>query len=104
MVVLFLRLPTAFLPHEDQGFLFAQVQAPVGATQERTMKVDRGGREALPRDEKDAVNSLFTVQGFSFGGSGQNTGIAFVNLKDWSERKSPEHGRAGGRRARHGRA
>ena len=90
MVVLFLRLPTAFLPHEDQGVLFTQVQAPVGATQERTMEVMKTIETHFLETEKDAVKSLFTVQGFSFGGTGQNTGVAFVSLKDWSERTRPD--------------
>ena len=89
MGVLFARLPTSFLPAEDQGFLFSMVQTPVGATQERTMKVIEQVERHFLEDEKATVDSLFTVQGFSFGGSGQNSGIAFVNLKDWSERKSP---------------
>ncbi len=103
MVVLFLRIPTAFLPAEDQGVLFAQVQAPVGATQERTMEVMKQIESHFLDTEKEAVVSLFTVQGFSFGGVGQNTGVAFVSLKDWSERQSPEQsvqavaGRAMGR-------
>ena len=90
MGLLFARLPSSFLPAEDQGFLFSMVQTPVGATQERTMKVIERVERHFLEDEKDTVDSLFTVQGFSFGGSGQNNGIAFVNLKDWSERKSPE--------------
>ena len=92
MVFLFLRLPTAFLPAEDQGVLFTQVQAPVGATQDRTMEVMRKIERHFLDNEKDAVNSIFTVQGFSFGGSGQNTGIAFVSLKDWAERKGANLG------------
>ena len=74
MVFLFLRLPTAFLPAEDQGVLFTQVQAPVGATQERTMEVMQKIERHFLDNEKDAVDSVFAVQGFSFGGSGQNTG------------------------------
>jgi multidrug efflux pump len=92
MVVLFLRLPTAFLPAEDQGVLFAQVQAPVGATQERTMAVMHKIEHHILENEKEAVNSVFTVQGFSFGGSGQNSGVAFMSLKDWSERESDHLG------------
>ncbi|MFL5353376.1 efflux RND transporter permease subunit [Archangium sp.] len=92
MGVLFARLPTSFLPSEDQGFLFSMVQTPVGATQERTMKVIERMERHFLEDEKATVDSLFSVQGFSFGGSGQNSGIAFINLKDWSERKSPELG------------
>ncbi|HMN74987.1 MAG TPA: efflux RND transporter permease subunit [Burkholderiaceae bacterium] len=90
MVYMFLRLPTAFLPQEDQGVLFAQVLAPVGATQQRTDAVMRKMEQHFLAEEKGTVESLFTVQGFSFGGSGQNTGIAFVSLKDWSQRQSPE--------------
>jgi multidrug efflux pump len=92
MVFLFLRLPTSFLPAEDQGVLFTQVQAPVGATQQRTMEVIRRIEQHFLDNEKRTVSSLFTVQGFSFGGSGQNTGIAFVSLKDWSERKGADLG------------
>jgi multidrug efflux pump len=88
MVFFFLRLPTAFLPAEDQGILFAQVQAPVGATQQRTMQVMEKIERHFLDNEKDALKSIFTVQGFSFGGSGQNTGIAFVSLTDWSEREA----------------
>ena len=91
MVVLFLRLPTAFLPDEDQGILFSLIQAPVGATQERTMgAIEQVERHFLSDAESESVRSLFTVQGFSFGGGGQNTGIAFVKLEDWEERTAPE--------------
>jgi multidrug efflux pump len=80
------RLPTSFLPDEDQGILFTQVVLPPGATQERTLAVLRQIERHYLQDEKDAVQSLFTVAGFSFSGSGQNAGIAFVRMKDWSER------------------
>jgi len=92
MVVLFIRLPTAFLPEEDQGVLFAQVQGPVGATQQRTLAVMREVEKHFLENEKDTVTSLFTVQGFSFGGFGQNNGMAFINMKDWDERSSAELG------------
>jgi len=92
MAVLFLRLPTAFLPQEDQGWLMAQVMAPAGATQQRTMDSIYAVERHFLEDEKDTVRSIFTVQGFSFSGSGQNAGIAWVDLKDWSERKSKELG------------
>src|SRR5690606_27445327 len=92
MLVLFMRLPTSFLPDEDQGVLFVQVQAPVGATQERTMRVMEQIEEYFLNHEKEAVESIFTVQGFSFGGAGQNTGIAFVKMRDWDERPSEELG------------
>ncbi len=92
MAVLFLRLPTAFLPQEDQGWLMAQIMTPAGATQERTMNSIYAVERHFLENEKDTVRSVFTVQGFSFSGSGQNAGIAWVNLKDWSERKSKELG------------
>jgi multidrug efflux pump len=92
MVVMFMRLPTSFLPDEDQGVLFVQVQAPVGATQARTMSVIRKVEDHFRENEKDAVAAVFSVQGFSFGGAGQNSGIAFVNLKDWDERPGEELG------------
>ena len=90
MVVLFARLPTSFLPDEDQGILFTQVQLPAGATLERTLKVLDTVENHFLNDEKEAVNSLFTVAGFSFGGSGQNMGFGFVQLKDWEERNRPD--------------
>ncbi len=86
MVFMFLRLPTSFLPDEDQGVLFVQIQAPVGATQARTMHVIEEVEQYFLNNEKEAVESVFAVQGFSFGGTGQNTGIAFVKLRDWDER------------------
>jgi multidrug efflux pump len=87
MAVLFKRLPSAFLPAEDQGVLFAQVMAPVGATQERTMAIIQQVEKHFLENEKEAVSDLFTIQGFSFGGAGQNNGMAFVKLRDWDERK-----------------
>ncbi len=86
MGVLFLRLPSAFLPGEDQGNIISQVMAPVGSTQERTMQsIEKVERHFL-ENEKEAVTSVFAVQGFSFGGGGQNTGSLFINLKPWDER------------------
>ncbi|HDS1674450.1 TPA: multidrug efflux RND transporter permease subunit SmeE, partial [Stenotrophomonas maltophilia] len=86
MGVLFVRLPSSFLPNEDQGVLMALVQAPVGATQERTLESIAALENHFLQNEKDAVDSVFSVQGFSFAGMGQNAGMAFVKLKDWSER------------------
>ena len=88
MGVLFARLPSSFLPQEDQGYLLAQVSTPVGATQQRTMQSIEKVEQHFLENEKDAVKAVFTVQGFSFSGTGQNAGIAWVNLKDWSQRKS----------------
>ena len=90
MGFLFVRLPTAFLPEEDQGFLFAQVQLPAGATQERTVKVLEQVEHHFLEDQKEAVGQIFTVAGFSFAGTGQNNGIAFINLRDWSLRQRPD--------------
>ena len=87
LVFIFMRLPTSFLPEEDQGILFTQIQLPTGATQERTLKVIEQVEDHFMNSEKDNVASVFAVAGFSFGGNGQNTGIAFVRLKDWSLRK-----------------
>ncbi|OZI44952.1 hydrophobe/amphiphile efflux-1 family RND transporter [Bordetella genomosp. 5] len=86
MVWMFTRIPTAFLPEEDQGILFAQVQAPAGATAERTRESIDKAVKYLLEDEKDAVTSVFAVSGFSFGGRGQNAAILFVKLRDWGDR------------------
>jgi multidrug efflux pump len=90
MVFLFHRLPTAFLPDEDQGFLICQVQLPPGATVDRTIKVIRKLEKHFMEDEKQTVEGVITVTGFSFAGRGQNMGLAFVKLKDWGLRKSPD--------------
>lgn len=83
---LFTRLPTSFLPDEDQGIMFTQMSLPVGATKERSIGVMDQIEKHYMEDEKDTVRSVFSVIGFSFSGRGQNNGIAFVGLKDWSER------------------
>jgi multidrug efflux pump len=83
---LFTRLPGSFLPSEDQGFAFVVVQLPPGATMQRTNKVLDKVRHILRRDP--AVDGVFQVTGFSFMGSGENAGMAFVRLKDWSKRKA----------------
>jgi multidrug efflux pump len=88
MGLLFLRLPTAFLPDEDQGYLFTLLQTPVGATLARTERALDQVEDYFLNQEKAAVASVFTVAGFSFSGSGQNAGIGFVLLKDWEQRKS----------------
>jgi len=86
MAFLFIRLPTAFLPDEDQGLIFTLVQLPAGATQERTLETMQKVEDYYLTQEKDTVASVFAITGFSFAGSGQNMGLAFVRLKDWSER------------------
>ncbi len=83
--LVYLRLPTSFLPNEDQGNLVINVQLPPGATQERTRAVmEQVEGFMLSQPE---VKSMVGVLGFSFSGQGQNAGLAFVTLKDWSERK-----------------
>ena len=83
---LFTRLPTSFLPDEDQGIMFTQMTLPVGATKERSIGVMNQIEKHYMENEKDTVRSVFSVIGFSFSGRGQNNGIAFVGLKDWSDR------------------
>ena len=90
MVFFFLRLPTAFLPDEDQGFIICQVQLPAGATQERTIKVIEQLEHHFLENEKKSVEAIITVAGFSFAGRGQNMGLAFVRLKDWKLRQTPD--------------
>jgi len=90
MVFLFLRLPTAFLPDEDQGFIICQIQLPAGATMERTLKVIEQVERHFQEKEQKTVDAVITVAGFSFAGRGQNMGLAFVRLKDWKLRKTPD--------------
>ncbi|MEE3923533.1 efflux RND transporter permease subunit [Pseudomonas viridiflava] len=82
----FSKLPVGFLPDEDQGTLFALIQLPPGATEKRTDEVLRRVEQHFMVDEKNAVSGVFTVSGFSFAGSGQNIGLAFVKLRPWNER------------------
>ncbi|MGW8193605.1 MAG: efflux RND transporter permease subunit [Desulforhopalus sp.] len=90
MAYLFTKLPTSFLPTEDQGVFLSMVQLPTGATQERTQVVlDQVSNYYLTR-EKENVDKVFSVNGFSFAGTGQNMGMVFVRLKDWSERTRPD--------------
>ncbi|MCR3691767.1 efflux RND transporter permease subunit [Citrobacter freundii] len=91
MAVLFMRLPTSFLPEEDQGVFMTMIQLPAGATQERTQKVLDQVTQYYLTNEKANVESVFTVNGFSFSGQGQNSGLAFVSLKPWNERSGEEN-------------
>ena len=84
MVLMFTKIPTSFLPEEDQGILFTIVQLPPGATEERTNLVLDQIADHFKKDP--AVESAFTVSGFSFSGPGQNAGMAFVRLKDFEKR------------------
>ena len=86
MLLLFMRLPSSFLPNEDQGILMAMINAPVGSTQERTLESIYKLEDHFLNNEKNAVESVFSVQGFSFSGSAQNSGMAFIKLKEWDQR------------------
>jgi len=90
MGFLFLRMPTAYLPDEDQGILIVQAMLPANSTLEQTKKVLDGVKDHFLKDEKDAVESIMTISGFSLSGRGQNSGLAFVMLKDWNLRKRPD--------------
>ena len=83
------KLPTSFVPEEDQGVMMAMVMLPTGATQERTEAVMTQIQDYFKQNEDRNVASVFTISGFSFAGSGQNMGMAFVKFKDWSERTDP---------------
>ena len=90
LVGLYKALPSSFLPDEDQGVVMTLVQLPPSASLERTDKVITTMTDYFMNKEKEHVESIFTVSGFSFTGVGQNAGLAFIKLKDWSERTSPE--------------
>src|SRR6478752_6336177 len=85
VVIAYLRVPTSFLPQEDQGNIIVNVQLPPGATQERTLDVMKQVERFILKQPE--VQSMVGVMGFSFSGQGQNAGLAFVTLKDWKERK-----------------
>lgn len=87
---LYARMPSAFLPDEDQGILILQAVLPSGATQERTREVLKQVEAHFLEHEGEAVQELITVAGFSFSGQGQNMAIGFVRLKDWEERNRPD--------------
>ncbi|HTK79895.1 MAG TPA: efflux RND transporter permease subunit [Rhizomicrobium sp.] len=89
--VLFFVLPTGFLPEEDQGYILAQFTLPVGAQQSRTVAVAKQVEHHFLVDEKANVAHMFSVSGFSFVGSGQNVGLAFILLKNWSERSGSQN-------------
>ena len=93
LAVLFLRLPTGFLPTEDQGSAIVQFRLPAGATQGRTVQAQQAVEKYFFGNERSNVAVMFTVSGGGGGGvSGQNTGQGFINFTDWSERKGEENG------------
>ncbi len=86
MIFLFTRIPSSFLPEEDQGVLFSQVTTPPGTPAQRTQQVIDRMRDYMLKDESGAVSSVFTVTGFNFAGRSQNSGMGFVMLKPWDQR------------------
>jgi HAE1 family hydrophobic/amphiphilic exporter-1 len=90
MVVLFLRMPTAYLPDEDQGILLAQVMMPAGSTMEQTLGVSKKIEHYFKNNEADAVASTFALTGIGFSGRSQNNGMVFAKLKDWDLRDRKE--------------
>lgn len=102
LAVLFARIPSAFLPEEDQGTMMVQVQLPPNASAARTEQVLQKVVNHLLENEKDTVNGVMSVNGFNFAGRGQNSGLLFVELKPFEQRKRPDqhlkalHGRTWG--------
>ncbi|WP_454121434.1 efflux RND transporter permease subunit [Kosakonia sp. Marseille-Q7440] len=91
MALVMWRLPGSFLPTEDQGSIMVQFTLPAGATATRTDAVAKKVTEWFLNNEKSNTDAIFTVTGFSFSGSGQNAGMAFVSLKNWSERDGAQN-------------
>jgi len=87
---LFLRMPTGYLPDEDQGMLLVQATLPSGATMEQTQKIMNEVRDYFLTNEKEAVESVMSVVGMSFGGRGQNVALGFARLRDWKLRDRPD--------------
>ncbi|MDY6903777.1 MAG: efflux RND transporter permease subunit [Thermodesulfobacteriota bacterium] len=87
---LFQRMPTAYLPDEDQGIMFIQAQLPAGSTHEQTSKIMDEVRDYFLTQEDESVASVLTLAGRSFAGAGQNMGLGFIRLKDWELRQRPE--------------
>jgi multidrug efflux pump len=89
VAILYTRLPSSFLPEEDQGYFITNIQLPVGATQERTLAVLKQVEKYFMAQPE--VDKIITVAGFSFNGRGQNSALSFIRMKDWSERPGPQH-------------
>lgn len=86
MMGIFMQLPGSFLPNEDQGTMYLMVNTPPSSTAERTLESVKQVEDYFLEQQKDTVEHLFTVVGFSFAGSAQNAAFGFVGLKDWDER------------------
>lgn len=91
LAFMFMRLPTGFLPTEDQGMAIIQYTLPPGATQPRTLEAAYAVEEYFLEEEAANTEEMFTISGFRFGGAGQNAGQGFISLKHWSERQGPEN-------------
>jgi multidrug efflux pump len=89
VAILFARLPTAFLPEDDPGLMFSQVQLPVGATMERTRGVLEQVESYYAENEKDTIKTVYCVTGFSFTGRGQNNGQCYIQMHHWDDRSEP---------------
>lgn len=87
LALLFVRLPTSFLPVEDQGQVMVQITLPAGAKSSRTAQTIKSVRNYFQNDEAENVESIFIAQGFSFAGQGENTAMGFINLTPWEDRK-----------------
>ncbi len=90
LAVLFTKLPTSFLPEEDQGTMFTLMTLPANASKQRSAEVMNKIEDYYLEQEKDSVNSVFSIIGFSFAGRGQNNGMAFTDMKPWDERPGEE--------------
>jgi len=90
MGVLYLRMPTAYLPDEDQGILLAQVMMPTGSTMEQTQEIADSIRGYFDEKETEAVASVMTLTGISFSGRSQNNAMVFAKLRDWELRDRKE--------------
>jgi multidrug efflux pump len=89
VVILYARMPSSFLPEEDQGYFITNIQLPVGATQERTLAVLKKVEKYFM--DQPEVDKIITVAGFSFNGRGQNSALSFIRLKDWDVRPGSQH-------------
>ena len=86
LIAIFMQLPGSFLPDEDQGTMYLMVNTPPSSTAERTLESVKKVEDYFLEQQKDTVEHLFTVVGFSFAGSAQNAAFGFIGLKDWDER------------------
>jgi hydrophobe/amphiphile efflux-1 (HAE1) family protein len=92
VALLFMRLPTSFLPDEDQGYALVQVQGPPGGTQGRTGRALNDVGDYLLHQESRVADAVFQINGYNYAGRGQNQGMLFVHFKDWAERKGADLG------------